>query len=247
MKIGKSNILVGFIVMLCIAFTVYEFIEEYFLSQLCKALIVPFFTILYFVNVKRRSLLFTCFLMLFSISELLIFTELFIDFDSMTEEGFLKYNNVYYMIGNLLYISAYIFFLLDVLKTLDVRMVFKNYKIHLVVLSALNVYIIYVLLTIVNPYVDGSYMFFVELIYNIVMLLLLTSSLISYFYNDNKKSLLLFIGAVCIVFSEVIQVAYYYILNKDLFNLLQTLLFVVAFSFFYFQSKIKNKRVQFFA
>lgn len=247
MRVRKSNILIGFIIVLCVAFTVFEFKQEYFLSQFFRALIVPLFALLYFLNVKRRSFHFTWFLLLYSISELLVFSELFFDFDNMTDNELLKFDDIYYTIGNTLYIAAYIFLLIDVLKTIDLKIVLKNYRIHLVVLSALNIYIIYVLLTIVNPYVEGSYLFFVELIYNIVMLLVLTSCLVSYFYNDNKKSLLLFFGSICIVFSEVIQVAYYYISDKDLLNLMQTLLFVLAFSFFHFQSKIRNKKVQFFA
>ncbi len=247
MRVRKSNILIGFIIMLCLAFTTYEFKEEYFLSQFFRALIVPLFALLYFINVKRRSFHFSWFLILYSISELLVFNEIFFDYDTMTEAELIRYDDIYYTVGNLLYIVAYVFLLIDVLKTIDIKMVLKNYRIHLVVLSALNIYIIYVLLTIVNPYVEGSYLFVIELVYNIVMLLVLTSCLISYFYNDNKKSLLLFFGSICIVFSEVIQVAYFYISDRDLLNLMQTLLLVLAFSFFYFQSGIRNKKVQFFA
>lgn len=235
----KSTILIGFIIMLCIAFTVLQFKQAYFLSSLAKSFIVPLFTVLYFINVRRKSLYFMWFMLLFSFSEITIFLEYFIE----TDEAF----NIYYLFGNLLYIAAYILLLLEVYKTLDIKMVFKNYIIHLIVLAALNIYIVYVLLTIVNPYVEGSFLFVVELVYNIVMLLLLTTALISYFYNDNKKSLLLFFGSICIVFSEVIQVAYYYISDKDLLNLSQTLLFIVAFCFFYFQSKIRNEKVRIFA
>lgn len=235
----KSTVLIGFIVMLCIAFAIFEFKQEYVISSLCKSLIVPMFTVLYFINVKNRSFYFTLFLILFSISELSVFLEYFVESDFTFD--------IYYTLGNLLYILAYIALLLEVYKSMDIKNVLKNYRIHLVVLSALNIYIIYVLLTIVNPYLEGSFLFYIELVYNIVMLLLLTASLIGYFYNDNKKSLLLFFGSMCIVFSEVIQVAYYYISDKDLLNLSQTLLFVLAFCFFYFQSKIQNKKVQFFA
>lgn len=247
MRVRKSNILIGFIIMLCVAFTVFEFKQEYFLSQFFRGLIVPLFALLYFNNVKRRSFYFTWFLILYSISELLVFSDLFFDFSKMTEAELLKFDDIYYTIGNTLYITAYIFLLIDVLRTIDLKMVFKNYKIHLIVLTALNIYIIDVLLNIVDSVVEGSYLYYIELIYNIVMLLVLTTCLISYFYNDNKKSLFLFFGSICIVFSEVIQVAYYYISDKDLLNFLQTFLFVLAFGFFHFQSKIRNKKVQFFA
>jgi hypothetical protein len=252
MKIRKSNILIGFIIMLCLAFAVLEFQQMYLLSEKFKSLIVPLFTLLYFVTVKRRSFYFTWFLILFSVSELIVFTELFFDFDVMTEQEYLNFNKVYYTLGNALYIFGYVFLLIEILNTIEIKNVWKNYKIHLIVLSALNIYIVYVLLTIVSSDNDpemqlSTFEMTIELIYNIAMLLVLTASLISYFYNDNKKSLLLFFGAICIVFSEVIQVAYFYISDKDLLNLLQTLLFVLAFSFFYFQSKIRNKKVQFFA
>lgn len=235
---GKSNILIGCIVLLFAAFAIFEFSHEYFYSAISKSLIVPVFTILYFVTISKKSPFFTWFLVLFSISELSMFLEYFIETDEMFD--------MYYLIGNCLYIVAYCLLLYDVYRALEIKKVLKNFTIHLVVLSILNVYIVYVLLTIVNPYVSDSFLFFVELVYNVVMLLLLTICLIGYFYNDNKKSLLLFFGSICIVFSEVIQVAYFYISDKELLNLSQTLLFVLAFCFFYFQSKIQNKKVQFF-
>ncbi|WP_250432652.1 hypothetical protein [Hanstruepera flava] len=243
---GKSNILIGCIVLLFVAFAVFEFNQLYTCSELSKALIVPVFTLLYFVSVPRKSLFFTWFLILFSISELLAFSELWFDFETMTDAELLKFDDMYYLVGNSLYIIAYALLVYDVSRTLDFGKIFKNFAIHLLVLTILNIYIVYVLLTIVNPYVSGSFLFVIELVYNIIMLLLLTLSLIGYFYNDNKKSLLLFFGSICIVFSEVIQVAYFYISDKDLLNISQTLLFVLAFCFFYFQSKIQNKKVQFF-
>jgi hypothetical protein len=236
---GKSNFLMGLIVLLFIVFAIFEFNQEYFYSDISKSLIVPVFTILYFVSVPKKSIYFTWFLVLFSISELGMFLEHFIETDEMFD--------VYYLIGNCFYIVAYCLLWYDVFRTLDMKKIFKDFAIHLLVLTILNIYIIYVLLTIVNPYVSGSFLFVVELIYNIVMLLLLTTSLMGYFYNDNKKSLLLFFGSICIVFSEVIQVAYFYISDKELLNLSQTLLLVLAFCFFYFQSKIQNKKVLFFA
>jgi hypothetical protein len=236
---GKSNILTGCILLLFVAFAIFEFNQEYFYSDISKSLIVPVFTILYFVSVPKKSPYFTWFLVLFSISELSMFMEYFIETDEIFD--------MYYLVGNCLYIIAYCLLLYDVFRVLDIKRIFKDFSIHLLVLTILDVYIIYVLLTIVNPFVSGSFLFVVELVYNVVMLLLLTMSLIGYFYNDNKKSLLLFFGSICIVFSEVIQVAYFYISDKELLNVSQTLLLVLAFCFFYFQSKMQNKKVQFFS
>ena len=225
------------------SFAVFQISDQEFLSIGSKSLIAPLFTLLYFINVPQRSMFFSLFLIFFSIAELSTLLEYF------TLDWSQEQLDAYYVIGNTIYILAYCFLIIEVLKTISLRKVFKNYFIHVVVLLALNIYIIHVLMTIVNPdfQLDSQYLIAVELVYNVVMLILLTMSLISYFYNDNKKTLLLFFGSICIVFSEVIQVAYFYIADQDLLNITQTILFVLAFSFFYFQSKVKNKKVHFFA
>ncbi|PWK19501.1 hypothetical protein [Xanthomarina spongicola] len=232
MILTKSNILIVSIILLCFSFALCELQGEYFLSSISKSFIVPLFTLLYFLNVQNKSPYFSWFLILFSISELMVFAEFYID----SEKAF----DVYYMFGNLLYIIAYILLLIEVCKSLNFKSVLKNYKAHLVVLSILNIYMVYVLITIVDPFLfNNSFMIGIELTYNIVMLLLLTFSLIAYFYNDNKKSLALFLGSLSIVFSEVVQIAYFYIADKDLLNFISTVLFVLAFSFYYYHSRIK--------
>lgn len=239
-----TNIIIFFIIALCVLFAVFQFSGQEYLSSGSKSLIVPFFTVLYFINVSERSKYFSLFLVLFSIAELSTILDYF-SFDWSQHRL-----DMYYLLGNATYILAYVFLILEVFKTINLRKVLKSYLIHVVVLLVLNIYIIYVLITIVNPefQIDSSgYLIGVEFVYNIVMLLLLTISLISYFYNDNKKTLLLFFGSVCIVFSEVIQIAYFYIADQDVLNIAQTILFVLAFCFFYFQSTVKNKKVHFFA
>ncbi|TYB79657.1 hypothetical protein [Bizionia myxarmorum] len=238
----QTNIVLFFIIALCVAFTFFQISGKEYLSNMSKALIAPLFTVLYFINVQERSRYFMLFLLVFSFSELSVFVEYSAVF------GKLK-RNLVYVIGNSLYIVAYCFLIAEVFKTINVRNVLKNYFIHIIVLMVLSIYISYVLLTIVNPrftYTEES-LIIIELVYNIVMLLLLMVSIISYFYNDNKKTLFLFLGSICIVFSEVIQIAYFYVTDQDVLNIVQTLLFVMAFTFFYFQSKVKNKKVQFFA
>jgi hypothetical protein len=94
----------------------------------------------------------------------------------------------------------------------------------------------------VNPYLVNSLLIGFELTYNVVMLVLLTLSLIAYFYNDNIKSLSIFLGSLCIVFSEVIQIAYYYITDQDFLNFISTILFVLAFCFYYYYSRISPKK-----
>jgi hypothetical protein len=146
--------------------------------------------------------------------------------------------------GNGLYIAAYVFLILEVLKSLNFNYVLNNYSIHLIVLGALNIYIVYVLLKIVYPIVSFSFEFLVELLYNIVILILLSVSLLNYFYRDDRKSLLMFIGSLCLVFSEVILVAYLYISDKNLLIFSSSILSIMAFYFFYIQASLKNERIK---
>jgi len=229
---SKTKFLVGFLIVICILFVVFQFNENEMLSCISRSLIVPVFTLLYFQNVKRKSFYFSMFLILYSVSDL----------TSLISE-YIPYQVDYFM-GNGLYITAYVFLVLEVLKSLNFNYVLNNYSIHLIVLGALNIYIVYVLLKIVYPFVSFSFEFLVELMYNIVMLILLSVSLLNYFYRDDRKSLLMFIGSLCLVFSEVILVAYLYISDKNLLIFSASILSILAFYFFYIQASLKNERVK---
>ncbi len=91
---------------------------------------------------------------------------------------------------------------------------------------------------IVDPRLGNTNEFYVEIVYNVVMLLVLSLTLVNYFYRDNIKSLYLFLGSMCIVFSEVIWVAYIYISASTFLNIISTTLYMLSFYFFYIQSKL---------
>ncbi len=226
---NKSKALVILALLLYILSVIFQFSDEDVIANALKSIILPVVTLLYFVKIKKKSLFFTLFLVLFSISDLMIFSTPYIS------------HNVDYYLGNSLYILAYASLLVEVSKSISLLYVLRNYKIHLLVLTILNIYLIYVLQVIVDPFVDKTNEYYVELIYNIVMLLLLSVSLVNYFYRDNVKSLSMFLGALCIVFGEVIWVAYTYISERNLLNAVSTTLYVLAFYFFYKQSKIEQE------
>jgi len=228
---SKSKILIGFVIVLSVLFVIFQFNDNEIMSSISRSLIVPVFTILYFQRVKHRSFYFVMFLVLFSISELTYLIRDYIPYE------------VDYFVGNGLYIVGYTFLLLEILKSVDFSYIINNYSMHLIVLGALNIYIIYVLLKIIHPYDSFSLEFVVELVYNIVMLLILSASLLNYFYNDDKKSLLLFFGSLCMVFSEVILIAYLYISETNLLIFSSSLLSILAFYFFYYQSTLENEEV----
>ncbi|MEN3322448.1 hypothetical protein VP395_01795 [Mariniflexile soesokkakense] len=226
---NKSKALAILALLLYILSVVFQFSDEDVIANALKSIILPVVTLLYFVTVKKKSLFFTLFLVLFSVSDLMFFLTPYVS------------NNIDYFLGNSLYILAYGFLVVEVSKSISLFHVIRNYKIHLLVLTILNIYIIHVLQVIVDPFVAKTNEYYVELIYNIVMLLLLSVALVNYFYKDNVKSLYMFLGALCIVFGEVIWVAYTYISERHFLSVVYITLYVSAFYFFYRQSRIERE------
>jgi hypothetical protein len=225
----KSKIFVLFIVVAFILFGVSQFLGNEMVCRVSRALILPLFTIMYFATVQRKTLFFSLFLLSYAISDLMELSENQVPYF------------LYYFIGNILYVMAYGFLFLEICKSVNLFHMLKNYKIHVMVLTLLNVYIVYVLQVIIDPYTQLDAKYFLELSYNIMMLLLLSASLLNYFYRDNKKALFLFIGSLCIVFSEVINVAYLYITETSTLNFISSTLAVLAFYFYFQQSKLENE------
>lgn len=223
----KSKILEGLVILIYILFVLFQFTGHDDWAYYCSSLILPVITITYFIKVKNRSLFFTLFLVLFSVSDLLVFVE-----------DFSIFKKIDYYLGNVLYILAYTCLLIEICKSINFKNLFKHYIIHSVVLSVLSIYIVYFLQSIVKPFVSVNDEYYVELIYNIVLLLLLSTALLSYFCKDNVKSLYLFLGVLSVVFAEVMWVAYNYVAERNLLNLLSTTLYLVGFYFFYKQSKL---------
>lgn len=228
---NKSKLLVGFAMLCFVLYFVFQLKESYYWSDVFRALIIPLVTLLYFLNIKNKSVYFSGFLVLYSVSELLTLIKPYLSI------------NIDYFIGNALYISAYILLIYEILKSMSFGYVLKNYAVHLVVLTALSAYMVSVLLKITAPYITGKE-FVIEFIYNLITLILLSVSLINFLYRDSKKALFMFFGSLCIVFSEMIQIAYFYIstnlLMTVVLNLSYTALLVTSFCFFYSQAKLER-------
>lgn len=231
----KSKVLVSFIILVSMLFFVFHFNESYWRAEVCRSLIVPFITLLYFFKNKHKSIYFTFFLVAFSIADIIFIFGNFVPIE------------MEYYLGNALYIAAYIALSYEIVLSIDMKYVFKYFKTHLFVLLVLNIYANYVLLGIVKEYefLNGLELSF-EIIYNISTLILLSVSLLNYFYRDDKKAFVIFLGTLCIVVSEVIQIAYYYIPeveNNDVLGISYSFLLILAFFFYYSQSKLDYEEV----
>lgn len=237
-KILVSIILIVYGLFVICGFSGYEDV-----AFTCDSIIIPLVAISYFIFIKKKTLFFSLFLITYAFSELLGLAVGYL----ANNEDFKFLVDLDFYIGNALYILSYFFLLIELIRKIDISDIIKNYKIHVIVLMGLNVWLVYVLQLIVVSKTNTSNDYYLELIYNIVMLSLLSVALLSYFCRDNQKSLYLFLGALCIVFSEVIDVAYIYITQRALLNFLSTTLSLGAFYFFYMQtdfSDVKEEEIR---
>ena len=233
--VNKSKVMVGLVLLVYLGFVVFQFNSNIYWADALDALILPLVTITFFKADRKPNLFFAIFLICYSVADLMVFIV-----DSMPYI-------YYYFIGNALYTMAYIAILIKILKSVSFSHILKHFKLHLIVLLGLNIYIAYVLQIIVNPYMEMTNEYVIEITYNISMLLVLSSSLLNYLYRDDRKSLLMFLGSLSIVFSEVIGVAYLYVAQQNLLNFLSTSLTLLAIYFYCKQASLLNEEVNQFA
>ena len=145
--------------------------------------------------------------------------------------------NVYYYVSNLLFILAYLFLIVRVLVELNFKKIVTELTIPIIILVVLDVFCV-VLVTDTAENALTNYEYALEFFYNTVIMVLLSSALINYMYRNDSKSMLLLVGSMCIVFSEIIQLAYYYILDDSNLVFIYSFFLVLAFMFFYLQSQV---------
>lgn len=231
----RSKVLIGNVLLCYLLFTIFEFCGCKTGAYYFHSLIVPLITLMYWFAIEKRSRLFFWFLLCYSVSDvigLLLFV--------VPLENEQKLYDFEYYLGNLLYIFSYLFLVIKISESLNFRDLLAYFKTHVIALLVLYVYLVFVLQGLIEDklYEESDYYF--ELIYNIVSIALLPISLLNYLYNDNKKALMLFGGSLCIVFSEIIDVAHIYVLDFRVLNFLSTTFALIAFYLFYQQSKLIN-------
>lgn len=190
---------------------------------------------LYFVRVKNRNLFFVCFLLTYLSADLFNFFTWFISYENYDSNA-----QFIYIFGNVLYITAYLFLVIRMLVDLDLRQIFKKYLLYVILLFVLGVFCVYFVSETTSDALDDSTAVY-ENIYNVVVITLMCLALINYIYHDDQKSINLLIGSICIVFSEILQLAYFYIAEYYILNIVYSAFYVLAFVFFYRQSILKHK------
>lgn len=219
----KPKVLGVLIVVIYLLFVYMQINGDDVLANNLEALLVPLVALGYMVFEDKKTVYFSIFILSYAVSDLLDLIVDYINYD------------LYYYLGNILYMVGYFFLLLEILKSTDFSYLLKRFKIHSVVLIALSVYLIYILQTIVNPFVEFTNKYYIEIIYNVLLVGLLSFALLNYIHKENNKALFLFLGVILIVFSEFIWVADNYIVRKNLLTIISSTLALGAFFCFYKQ------------
>lgn len=199
-----------------------------------SALMLILLTVLYCKwSTISKTKYFFWFLVIFTVAHLLSYVSYY---NPNVDESKIDY---YYYGVNILYIVSYLFLISMILSVLNFKKVFSELTIPVIVLVVLDIFCV-ILVTDTAEKELSVYEYTLEFIYNAVIMILLSVALINYMYRNDNKSMLFLIASIFIVFSEIIQLAYYYILFDDNnLGFIYSLLLVCAFLFFYLQSQLE--------
>ncbi|WP_439152732.1 hypothetical protein [Winogradskyella sp.] len=201
-------------------------------SSILSTIMVITVIVLYNKTVEDTNKYFFYFLVAFAIGKII---SLFAYYGPIIGANEMDY---YYFFANFLYILSYIFLIVKILKDLDLKIIFTQFFIPIFILVVLDVFCVSII-TATTEATLSFYEYTLEYIYNGVIMILLSAALINYMYRNDNKSMLFLIGSICIVFSEIIQLAYYYILEESALRFIYSFFLVIAFLFYYLQSQLK--------
>jgi hypothetical protein len=232
-----SKILGVILVLLSILFLGLQFQALEIEASGVKALALTSLVVIYAINVKDKHPLFFAFLIVFALAEIFNYITWVGNFD--VDPNF----DYFYFIGNGLYVLAYTFLIFRILAGINILDAIAKFPFQIFLLVVLSVFVVQIITETTKKELNPLE-YNIELLYNAVLMFLMSLSLINYIYKDSKKSINLLIGSICIVFSETLQLAYFYISDENVLNLLCSLFFVAAFLFFYLQSRLLSKHVK---
>lgn len=201
-------------------------------AAVLSAVILLLLTWFYANKSAFRSKFFISFLVVFSIAQVLSAISWFMPAVAKTETNYL------YFITNILFVLSYLLLIFKTLRQLNLKVVFSELTVPIIVLIVLDVFCV----SLISGTTEGAfsyYQYILEYIYNAVVMALLSFALIDYMYRNNSKSMLFLLGTIFIAFSEIIQLAYFYILNDDSLSFVYAFFLVIAFFFLYAQSQHK--------
>ena len=225
------------LVILGITYIVLEVSKIELYNDFVSATLLVLLTFLYMRSAEtkfKKRPYFLYFLITFTASELLSASSYFVSL--MTDA--VDYN---YFISNILYMLAYIFLILRCVSTMKLKGILKEFPVTLIILVVLGVFCVTLITETAQNQLNTSE-YIIEFAYNVIVMTLLSAALIAYMDKGDNKSMLFLIGSMFIFFSEMLQLAYYYVEELQHLAALYSVFLVLAFTFFYLQSKLKYQK-----
>ena len=226
-----KHFLVSGLILLSLVFIGLQMIKFEVIASFVRVILISLLTVLYYNQVSTKHTNFLKFLITFLIADIIGLSYWFITLES---ESSIDYT---YFICNGLYILSYVFLIIEVLKGMNIKDVITKLPAPIVILVVLDIFCVTIVTDTAGEDLT-NYQYSMEFLYNAVIMTLLTLAVINYIYYVNKKAMNLLIGSIFIVFSEMIQLAYYYVLEINVLNVLCSLFLVFAFIFFYLQASL---------
>lgn len=154
------------------------------------------------------------------------------------------YFDIVYHSVNILYIISYGCLVYFLITQLDIKVVSEKFKYFTLVLLCFFVFLMWYLNMVMvedHEITMWSLEYVVETAYNFIIILFLMVSFLNFIYYDSKKELLLFLFCIAIVFSEMIQLTYIYIIKNKVLYVLMAVFRISAFYALYYYVSYKGK------
>ncbi len=226
-----SRLIKVILVLLGISYIILEVLKHEVSASVVAATMFILLTYLYHITTFDKRRYFLLFLIAFSLGKILeAYTYVFVDVNSEPDYG--------YYISNGLYMLSYTFLIIQCISSMNMKVVLSKFFVTIAILIVLGVFCV-TLITETTQSIFNFSEYLLEFVYNAIIMILLSLSLINYMYRDSKKAILFFIASMFIFFSEMIQMAYYYIAELEFLAAIYSVFLVSAFAIFYVQSQLK--------
>jgi len=225
-----TKILGTFVVLFSVWYLYFAFIGDEVFSVGARGIAIVLLLLVYILKVNKTNFYFLSFLIFYAMGDLFNYFTWYAN-PNQTE----SLDLIYYYVGNSIYILSYLSLSARLFSGLDKMLFKKKYILYVILLLILTAFCVYFISDATSGFIDDS-SFLVETLYNTVTIGLMCIAFLNYIVHDDSKSVNLMIGSVLIVFSEILQLAYFYVAEFIILHVICSVLFVLAFLFFYLQS-----------
>lgn len=229
MRLTILRLVTIIILLLSLTYLIAGILSFHDISELSFALVFPFLLFYYFIRKQLQFSFFGTFILFYTLSETTLFYKDYVSFS--------YYSGIVYSI------LAFLALLVCVCAQINFKTLVRKFYAQILILLLLGSYVFYSLERImVSHFVYGFSRidFVLDSIYNLAFILVLVLTLLNYLQTDSKRNLILFMLTGCIVFSELVQVIFFYTDQNKILQVVYSLLLISGFCFSYLFINIKD-------